>query len=312
MDGLRQLALVTMVAMAGMTAAMTAESQHFRLPAGLSPDISAKASPKAVPALVRAIVLASQPLLQRPRPTAVATPPPGVVLQPLAIPVPPPAPPATDPSITKEEGDAVARHVRDVVPAELVPYFDVYLYVSKAAQGAWAQHLYVFDKSADGDFVFEQAFPVSTGRELHEKYFTSTPTGMFELDPDRFDRVHFSHRWGGAAMPWAMFLNYTIHGNPTGIALHSAAGHAFELGHRASGGCVRMPPEKAEELFRRFQAYERGLVPVFAFDEERETTLTNGSILRDPDGNIALQDGYKVLLIIEDYPGGPAYVAALS
>jgi lipoprotein-anchoring transpeptidase ErfK/SrfK len=310
MDGLRQLALVTTIAMAGMAVAMTAESQHFRMPAELLPDMSAKASPKIVSASVRGIALAAQPL-PPPKPAA-AVPQPGAASQPQAISAPPPVPTPTDPSVTKDQGDAVALRVRDIVPAELIPYFDVYLYVSKSAQGAWAQHLYVFDKSSSGDFVFEQAFPVSTGRERHEKYFTSTPTGMFELDPDRFDRVHFSHRWGGAAMPWAMFLDYTIHGNPTGIALHSAAGHAFDLGHRASGGCVRLPPEKAEELFRRFQTYEHGLVPVFAFDDERGTTLTNGSIVRDPDGNIALQDGYKVLLIIEDYPGGPAYVAALS
>jgi lipoprotein-anchoring transpeptidase ErfK/SrfK len=312
MDGLRQLALVTTIAMAGMAAAATVESQHFTIPAGLLPDMSAKASPKIVPATVRAIALASQPLPLPSKPAPTAATQPGGALQPRSIPALPPAPPPADPSVTNEQGEAVSSRVRDIVPAELIPYFDVYLYVSKSAQGAWAQHLYVFDKASSGDFVFEQAFPVSTGRELHEKYFTSTPTGMFELDPDRFDRVHFSHRWGGAAMPWAMFLDYTIHGNPTGIALHSAAGHAFDLGHRASGGCVRLPPEKAEELFRRFQAYEHGLVPVFAFDDERGTTLTNGSIVRDPDGNIALQDGYKVLLIIEDYPGGPAYVAALA
>jgi hypothetical protein len=35
-------------------------------------------------------------------------------------------------------------------------------------------------------------------------------------------------------------------------------------------------------------------------------------MVRDEAGNIELQDGYKVLLIIEDYPGGPAVVAVLS
>ncbi|MGD0144416.1 MAG: L,D-transpeptidase [Rhizomicrobium sp.] len=221
-------------------------------------------------------------------------------------------PPPIDAAALAQQSEAVAQRLRDRVPAELFPYFDEYLYVSKAAGGAWAQHLYMFHKAADGELVYEQAFPVSTGREMEEKYFTSTPTGMFELDPDRFDRVHFSHRWHGAAMPWAMFLDYTIHGHATGIALHSAEGHAFELGHRASGGCVRLPPEKAEELFNRFQAEERGLVPVFAFDDSRATTYTDGSVVRDEAGNVELQDGYKVLLFIEDYPGGPALVAVLS
>lgn len=314
MDGLRQLALVTAFAMGAMTLAMTAQAWHLRLPreALAWPDVSAHASPK--PVVPRKIALAAQPLLLPVKlPDPIKSAP---VVAPAVTTPPPPAdaapPPENDPAVSPDEGEAVAERVRSLVPAELFPYFNVYLYVSKSAEGSWAQHMYVLDKSSDGVLAFEQAFPVSTGRELHEKYFTSTPTGMFELDPDRFDRVHFSHRWNDAAMPWAMFLDYTIHGHATGIALHSAASHAFELGHRASGGCVRLPPEKAEELFRRFQADERGLVPVFGFDEERETTLTDGSIVRDPNGNIVLKDGYRVLLVIEDYPGGPAYVAALS
>ena len=221
-------------------------------------------------------------------------------------------PPPIDAAALAEQSGDVAQHLRDRIPAALFRYFDEFLYVSKAAGGAWAQHLYMFHKSASGELVYEQAFPVSTGREQQEKYFTSTPTGMFELDPNRFDRVHFSHRWHGAAMPWAMFLDYTIHGHATGIAMHSAETHAYELGKRASGGCVRLPPEKAEELFKRFQAEERGLVPVFAFDDSRATTFTDGSMVRDASGNVELQDGYRVLLFIEDYPGGPAVVAVLS
>ena len=220
--------------------------------------------------------------------------------------------PAIDAAALAQQSEGVAERLRDRVPAALFPYFDEYLYVSKAANGAWAQHMYMFHKADDGDLVYEQAFPVSTGREMQEQYFTSTPSGMFELDPDRFDRVHFSHRWHGAAMPWAMFLDYTIHGHATGIAMHSAEGHAFELGHRASGGCIRLPREKAEELFQRFQAEERGRVPVFAFDDTRATTFTDGSLVRDAAGNVELQSGYKVLLFIEDYPGGPAVVAVLS
>jgi hypothetical protein len=207
-------------------------------------------------------------------------------------------------------GHDVAEHVRAVVPRALFAYFDLYLYVSKAADGAWAQHMYVFHETDDGDLAFEESFPVSTGRERQEKYFTSTPAGLFELDPDRFDRVHHSHRWNNASMPWAMFLNYIIRGNPTGVALHSAAGHAADLGHRASGGCVRLPPEKAEELFERIQSTEAGRVPVFAMDGA--TTDKTGRIAIDANGTPAFTQGYRVLLIIEDYPGAPAIVATIS
>jgi len=321
MSGLRQLAAVTACAMAAMSTAITLQSKHLQWPeqAALWPTMTASAAPLAAgtsttpPAPQHPVV--AKPVLAKPAvaPIAVAAPAISPPLPAATLPTPDRTqPPAFDPAVLAQQSGAVAQRLRDQVPAALFPYFDEYLYVSKAAGGAWAQHLYMFHKSADGELVYEQAFPVSTGRELQEKYFTSTPAGMFELDPDRFDRVHFSHRWHGAAMPWAMFLDYTIHGHATGIAMHSAEGHAFELGHRASGGCIRLPPEKAQELFKRFQAEERGLVPVFAFDDSRATTFTDGSMVRDAAGNIELQDGYRVLLFIEDYPGGPAVVAVLS
>ena len=322
MSGLRQLAAVTACAMAAMAVVVNVQADHLALPdvAALWPGMSASAAP-----------LASNTTTNPPVAKPAVAPKPVIVAKPVILPVAVVSPPVPDSesdtpqpvvdhrqpppidtvALAKQSGD-VAQRLRDRVPAALFPYFDEFLYVSKAGSGAWAQHLYMFHKSENGELVYEQAFPVSTGRELQEKYFTSTPTGIFELDPNRFDRVHFSHRWHGAAMPWAMFLDYTIHGHATGIAMHSAEGHAYELGHRESGGCVRLPPEKAEELFKRFQAEERGLVPVFAFDGTRATTFTDGSMVRDAAGNIELQDGYKVLLFIEDYPGGPAYVALLS
>ena len=210
-----------------------------------------------------------------------------------------------------EQADA-ANRLRGKIPPELYAYFDVYLYVSKAASGALAQHLYVFHKDASDALVFEQSFPVSTGRELHERYFTSTPVGLFELDPNRFERIHYSHTWHGAAMPNAMFLDAVIHGRQTGVALHSASVHTAELGHRASGGCVRLPPDKAAELFDRFQAEERGMVPIFAFDAARNRTSGDGAVLRDRDGHPILTPGFKVLVFIEDYDGAPALVAIVA
>ncbi len=319
MNGLRQLAAVTACVMGAMTVALNVQDHGLALPnvASLWPGMSASAAPLAsntatTPPAARPAVV-SKPLAAKPAtvPVVVASPAPPTPAATAPIPDRMQPPPIDADALAEKSGD-VAQHLRDRIPAALFPYFDEFLYVSKAAGGAWAQHLYMFHKSASGELVYEQAFPVSTGREQQEKYFTSTPTGMFELDPNRFDRVHFSHRWHGAAMPWAMFLDYTIHGHATGIAMHSAEGHAYELGKRASGGCIRLPPEKAEELFKRFQAEERGLVPVFAFDDSRATTFTDGSMVRDASGNVELQDGYRVLLFIEDYPGGPAVVAVLS
>jgi hypothetical protein len=221
---------------------------------------------------------------------------------------PPAPPPQVDESAL--QADAVAQRVKDSVPSELFGYFHTYLYVSKAASGPWAQHMFVFHRTDSGRMMFDDSFAVSTGRERSEKYFTSTPAGIFELDPNRFDANHRSHRWHNAPMPWAMFLNYTVHGHLAGVALHSGIGHVAFLGQRASGGCVRMPPEKAEYYFKKFKAEEYGQVPVLAFDGD--TTAKDGRLARDMTGKPMMTGGYKVLLIIQDYPGGPAVVAMLS
>ncbi len=210
------------------------------------------------------------------------------------------------------QANDVGEHLRSQVPSDVMRYFDVFLYVSKAGEGPWSQHMFIFHRADNGSLVYEKNIPVSTGRERHEKYFTSTPTGIFELDPARFEPMHYSHTWHGAPMAWAMFLNYTLHGRQVGIALHSAGPHIADLGHRASGGCVRLPPDQASLLFHRFQSEERGMVPVWAFDENRRTTSNMGEVVRDASGQPLMTEGYKVLLVIEDYPGGPAVVAVLS
>ncbi|HSM95191.1 MAG TPA: L,D-transpeptidase [Rhizomicrobium sp.] len=266
---------------------------------------------RLAPAQLVATGDAPRPLSLPVRVSKAALPPPPSQ-EPSVAPQPAPPPPAVETGGASADSVAVAERVRQSVPAELFPYFDVYLYVSKSASGAWAQHMFVFHKTGDGRLAFEEAFPVSTGRERAEKYFTSTPAGLFELDPNRFDADHRSHRWNNAPMPWAMFLNYTIHNHETGVALHSGVGHVALLGQRASGGCVRMPPEKAEAYFHRFQASEQGEVPVFAFDNASGTTRTDGMLQRDMAGKPVLTEGYRVLLIIQDYPGGPATVAVVS
>lgn len=215
-----------------------------------------------------------------------------------------------DPATVDTQAQAVALRLQNRVPRELAPYFNVFLYVSKAADGAWAQRMFIFHKEADGTLVFERSFFVSTGRERSEKYFTTTPAGFFELDPNRFDRVHYSHRWNGAAMPWAMFFNYQVRYQMAGLALHSAGGHEYELGRRASGGCVRLPHDMAQMLFERFKAEEAGRVPVLATDNG--FTNREGRIARDANGLPLMTSGYRVLLFIEDYPGEPALVAVIS
>jgi hypothetical protein len=255
-------------------------------------------------------VLVAAPRSEPPRPLTIAhavsrqaLPPDAVAATPL-----PPQAATPDSTATAAVAGLVAARVSAKVPAALAPYFDTFIYVSKAASGPWAQHLFLFHKNADGTLAFEESFAVSTGRERAEQYFTATPTGLFELDIHRFVPMARSAKWDDAQMPWAMFLNYSYRTQMAGVALHAAIGaHELALiGHRASGGCVRLPLAKANALYHRFLSGERGQVPVLAFDQVRGTTNVEGIAVHDAAGDIELADGLRVLVIIDNFGGSAA------
>ncbi len=302
---LKELAVVTTVALVAMGWARAFQ------PAVVERSVQrpvAEVHPAPVPRLVRmARVLLADPRRHPLRPRLIAVristqpiPPDTVAVAPL-----PPQPVAPDSATLAQEAGDVATHVSQKIPADLAPYFDVVIYVSKAAEGPWAQRLFLFHKNADGTLTYEESFPVSTGRERSEKYFTATPTGLFELDVHRFMPMAHSRKWNDAQMPWAMFLDYSYRTTKAGVALHAAIGRRelADIGHRASGGCVRLPIEKANMLFHRFLADERGQVPVLAFDNARGTTNTDGLMVRDANGDVVLADGLRVLVVIDNFPG---------
>jgi len=77
-------------------------------------------------------------------------------------------------------------------------------------------------------------WPVSTGRRGHE-----TPSGSFH--PIRLERHWYSRQYGLTPMPWAVFFHrgYAVHGTM----------EAYNLGHAASHGCVRLRPDNASVLY---------------------------------------------------------------
>jgi hypothetical protein len=77
-------------------------------------------------------------------------------------------------------------------------------------------------------------WPVSTGRRGHE-----TPAGIFR--PIRLERHWYSRLYDMTPMPWSVFF----HG---GYAVHGTM-EAYNLGHAASHGCVRLRPDNAAKLF---------------------------------------------------------------
>ncbi len=221
-------------------------------------------------------------------------------------------PPAPNPA----EIVRITQRLKDNLTGELFANFELFLYVSKADSGPWAQRMYVFQKRASGDLVLLYDWPVSTGREKVEfnpagrRVTTITPDGYYELDPKRSYTRYRSAEWN-KPMPYAMFFNWIRDGDQTGFAIHAATGDDVALlGKRASAGCIHLSQENAQVLFTLIRSQYRGLAPRFAIDRRTGTMSNDGILLHDANGHVQMAEGYKVLVFIENY-GGENVVAAL-
>lgn len=227
-----------------------------------------------------------------------------------------PPPPQTTAPQDPDEIAHVQQRLRDSLTKDMFDHFELFLYVSKADKGPWAQHMYVFQKR-DGELAMLYDWPVSTGREkveynsAGEELPSFTPEGYYELDPHRFFEQYHSVQWD-QDMPHAMFFNWEKDGLLTGLAIHAATGDDVSLlGTRSSAGCVRLAPENAALLYSLIRSKYAGLVPKFAFDKKTATISNDGVMVHSTDGRLELTKGYKVLLFIENYGGASDVVAAL-
>jgi lipoprotein-anchoring transpeptidase ErfK/SrfK len=274
---------------------------------------------EAPPVLRPAIIPAPPPAVAPPAAVATANPP---AKRPLELAEQTPAPPSTLAPVpdasppSPAELDRVLTHLKVSLTRELYDNFNLFLYISKADTGPWAQRMYVFQKQTDGNLKLLYEWPVSTGRELIEmapdgRQETSfTPQGYYEIDPDRMYRHYYSMQWD-QPMPYAMFFNWEKDGYQTGLAIHGAdAADLALLGKRSSAGCVRLNPQNAALLFHLIRADYKGLAPRFAYDRRTATMGNDGLLMHDKAGNLEYADGYKVLVFIEN-EGGANVVAAL-
>jgi lipoprotein-anchoring transpeptidase ErfK/SrfK len=253
-----------------------------------------------------------------PQPVVAAPPPPEVAApqRQAKASLAPPAPASIAPaSLSPAELVRVSMRLKENLTREMLENFSLFLYVSKADTGPWAQRLYVFRKDASG-LTLLYNWPASTGRELDEiaangtRQPSITPQGYYQLDPHRMYRSHFSGQWH-EPMPDAMFFNWEHNGLQTGLAIHGATGLEIrQLGTRASAGCIRIAPENAALLFNLIRTEYKGLAPRFAYDRRTATMSNQGVMMHDAAGNLQQADGYKVLVFVENY-GGENVVAAL-
>jgi lipoprotein-anchoring transpeptidase ErfK/SrfK len=217
--------------------------------------------------------------------------------------------------LAPQEIAQLADRLKAGLTQELRENFDLFVYVSKAEEGPWAQHMYVFvkERSADTDpkWILLENWAVSTGREAMEqakngeRMSTETPAGVYQLDPDRFFVEYRSSQWR-RDMPNSMFFNWMSGGNPTGLAIHGVADadQIAALGRRASAGCVQLPLDASQKLFDLVRDNFEGEVPRFAYDQKTRTINNKGELARDENGDLVMASGYRALVVIEDY-GGP-------
>ncbi|NWH08008.1 MAG: L,D-transpeptidase family protein [Alphaproteobacteria bacterium] len=208
---------------------------------------------------------------------------------------------------TPERIAYIEERMLNIIPDDIEGYFDLFMYVSRASEGPYGQRLYVFERNRDtGELQPFAQWLISTGREQQEKHWTGTPDGIFKLDPSRFYSFRMSNQWG-TPMPSTMFFDAEFARQATGYAIHGASRpeDVAALGMRASAGCIRLHPEHAEMLFRKIQKEMRGRVPVFAYDEETDSTALDGQAMYNARGDMVTRKGYRVLLLIENFEGGP-------
>jgi hypothetical protein len=209
--------------------------------------------------------------------------------------------------------EIVLARLKERLTAEMRVHFDLFLYVSKSDHGPLAQRMYVFRKQPNGlkvgglKLAYEWA--ASTGREKVEvnargrHVITATPMGYYQLDPKRMYPHYHSASWD-QDMTSVLFFDWERAGSQTGIAIHAAApADIAMLGSRASGGCVHLAPDDAATLYELIQASYGGPVPRFAYNHETRTGSNHGDFMRNRQGELKMAEGYRVLVMIEDYSG---------
>lgn len=175
--------------------------------------------------------------------------------------------------------------------------------VNKANTGTMKQTVTLYE---DGNKI--KVEKTSTGREIFEKareteeehrpdtpYYSITPTGYFVAK--WLSKDHKSSSWK-TPMPWAVFFDLD-----NGIALHEVPpAYKNILGQRASGGCVRLSPAFAQEMFERVQKTRGAMIPKInqdgtpVLDKKGEVVYSNTTLLYD---NVR-EPAYSALIIVQD------------
>lgn len=128
-------------------------------------------------------------------------------------------------------------------------------------------------------------WPVSTGRRGYQ-----TPSGSFH--PIRLERHWYSRQYELTPMPWAMFFHrgYAVHGTM----------EAYNLGHAASHGCVRLRPDNAAILYSLMRRHGLGNTKVVVMNGPLPGATPMADAGTPPAQTAAEQHFAKVLADIDE------------
>jgi lipoprotein-anchoring transpeptidase ErfK/SrfK len=180
---------------------------------------------------------------------------------------------------------ASIREQNERAGVDLTELFPVVVVVNKSEIGPKAQTMKVYSHG-----LLKYEFPVSTGREQWEdaksgrRYFSVTSVGWF-TPTETFEKYY--------SQTWKAWMNNSIFFNG-GLALHATTPEHFaRLGHRDSGGCVRLHPKNAKLLWDLVLGEGQGNVPAFTWD---------GHLQKNRWGRMVYHHSWNTLIIIEDNP----------
>lgn len=181
--------------------------------------------------------------------------------------------------------------------------------VNKAAKGPTAQTLRLY---TNRQLVLTTK--VSTGREdleyvsrvkgiirrwgntkgSTESHWRHTTRGFYVMK--RVEGANYRSGESNFQMPYALFFNekrgLAVHQVPPDLRGGEAAGEAA-LGRRASGGCVRVHKNVAQDIHGAVVAADKGQIPVL--------DTRTGAPKLDASGNVVYEKGYRTLVIVEEY-----------
>lgn len=197
----------------------------------------------------------------------------------------------------------------DINDLQTKPYLKSFRYiivVNKSNVGPTKQTVTVYE---DGNLI--KVAKTSTGREIWEAprtteeehrpgkgYWSNTPTGYFTAK--WLSRDHKSSSWK-TSMPWAVFFDLD-----NGIALHEVPPPAKgQLGQRASGGCVRLLSQVAQELFERIEKTKGSNIAQINQDGSPVLDKKTGEVVYSTKTHMydkVYEPAYGALIIVQDSP----------